>query len=192
MPQGFVFSSRIRCSPRPSTSRSVIIHIHGHRVAGERRFGRHAGDTNPPIDVPAERVDNGNYVKQTRTSQAGIAPQPQHRNPFPLVGDFDRKQQVNAGRQSGGKWGPVADGGRDPQTCHNASATATPLTRFLLRWSHMTRHLLFLPPFVLSASSRSISSSTLYPADPARPTNSSRSWVNWRWRSGSSRFTFAG
>ena len=151
------------------------VHIHRHRVARERGFGRHAGHAHPLIDVPAERIDNGNHVEQARPAQSDIASEPQQRHLLPLIGDLDGEQQIDADQRSREERRPIVQNCRKSQTHRHRNGAQRHCHRTDLIQTAIPKHdayLLFLPASFCRSCNCSINSSTVKPSEPARAVNS--------------------
>src|ERR1022692_4274638 len=219
MPQGFVFSSRIRCSSRPMVSRSVIICASSWRpidsrsavcalmvmasmkfstsridfsafqtsqktmastfrdgIARERGLGGDAGDADALVHVGAERLKDRDDVAQARAAQADIAAQAQDGDLFPLAHDLDREQKVDPDQGSDDGRGGMVDGPGHCDANYEADYEQQEgnATDFVLP---NIRHDVYLL-FGNKSRRRSIRSSRVKPAAPARAANSPAIWAS--------------
>ncbi len=72
------------------------IHVHRHGILGQRLFGVERGDHHAVIDPDRGRVDDRHDPEHARAAQAVELAQAQHDRFFPLLGDFEREQDVKA------------------------------------------------------------------------------------------------
>jgi len=66
------------------------VDVDGDGIAGQRRFGTHAGDADALIDHLAQRVDHGNHEEHPGLAQADIAAETEHGDLLPLPHHADR------------------------------------------------------------------------------------------------------
>jgi hypothetical protein len=87
----------------PDHPEGMGVHVHGHRVPGQRLLGGEVRRPDPGVDELGDPVDQGHEEHKPGTTDPAELPHPQHHRLVPLVHQLHRGGEQEAGRHDRGQ-----------------------------------------------------------------------------------------